>query len=141
MADNNDLSLEPSPDQVRYARVLEKGMYVGLTCLFVTFALYAFGIMEPHIPHEKVPDYWTKSVQEYLAEAEIEQGWGWVKMVGYSDFLNFIGIAILAGVSVLCYLAIVPMLFKKRDYIYASLALLEAIILVIAASGVIEGGH
>ncbi len=137
----SDASLEPTPEQLRYAKFLEKGMYAGLTCLFVTFSVYAFGIVEPHIPKEKIPEYWDKSVHEYLVEAEIDPGWGWVKMVGYSDFLNFIGIAILAGVSVFCYLAIIPLLLKKRDYIYASLALLEAVILVIAASGVIEVGH
>ena len=48
-------SLEPTPEQVRYAGVLEKGMYVGLACLLVTFALYVFGIMDPYIPLEELP--------------------------------------------------------------------------------------
>lgn len=141
MADNNDLSLEPSPDQVRYARVLEKGMYAGLACLFLTFAIYVTGIMKPYVPLDKLPEYWTKSAQEYLETAKIDAGWGWVPMLGYGDFINFIGIASLAGVTAFCYLAILPLLLNRGDKVYAVLALLEVIVLAIAASGLIAIGH
>jgi hypothetical protein len=135
------VSSEPTPEQVRYAGVLEKGMYLGLATLFVTFALYALGIMEPHVPLEKLPEYWTKDVHEYLAEAEIESGWGWVSMLGHGDFVNFVGIVILAGVTVLCYLAVIPLLLKRKDFVYAALALVEVIVLAAAASGFIAVGH
>jgi hypothetical protein len=63
-------------------------------------------------------------------------------MVGYGDFLNFIGIAILSGVSIICFLSIVPLLWKTRDRIYAVLAITEVIILTVAASGILgSGGH
>jgi hypothetical protein len=62
-------------------------------------------------------------------------------MVRYGDFLNFIGIAILAGVTLLCYVSILPLLLRKGDYIYAVLALLEVIVLLGAASGIISAGH
>ena len=45
MADRPRASLRPSPEQLRYAHVLEKGMYVGLVCLLLTFALYVTGII------------------------------------------------------------------------------------------------
>ena len=141
MQEKPAVSFEPSLEQIWYARFLKTGMYVGLACLFVTFALYAFGIMEPHIPIEKLPEHWTKRVDKYLDEAEIDAGWGWVKMVGYGDFVNFIGIALLAGVTVLCYLAVIPIFLFRRDTIYAVLALLEVLVLVVAASGIIAVGH
>ena len=134
-------SLEPTPEQVRYAAVLEKGMYFGLLCLFVTFALYVSGIMSPYTPHDELPHHWQKPVHEYLADAEIQAGWSWMGMLGYGDFVNFIGIVILAGVTIPCYMSIIPMLLKKRDLIYATLALLEVIILLTAASGIIQVGH
>ena len=75
------------------------------------------------------------------SDAEIEAGWGWVTMLGHGDFINFIGIVILAGVTVVCYLAIVPVLLASGDGVYAALALLEVVVLVIAASGLIAVGH
>jgi hypothetical protein len=139
--ENPQASTEPTAEQVFYARVLEIGMYVGLACLFVTFALYVSGVMAPYVPVEDLSTHWEKSVHDYLHDAEIESGWGWVAMLRYGDFLNFIGIAILAGVTLLCYVSIVPMLLRKGDYIYAVLALLEIIVLLGAASGVISAGH
>jgi hypothetical protein len=134
-------SPEPTAEQVFYARILEIGMYVGLACLLLTFVLYVSGAMKPYVPVEDLSTHWKKCVQDYLHDAEIEPGWGWLMMLRYGDFLNFIGIAILAGVTLLCYLSIVPMLLRKRDYIYAVLALLEVIVLMGAASGIISAGH
>jgi hypothetical protein len=141
MQENPQASVEPTPEQLRYAVVLEKGMYAGLVCLLVTFAIYVSGIIAPHIPLDELPDHWNKSVHDYLSEADIEAGWAWVGMLGKGDFINFIGIAALAGVTVLAYLAIIPLLFKSKDMIYVILASVEVLVLLAAASGLIAGGH
>jgi len=142
MDEKSNASVEASPEQILYANILEKGMLIGLFCLLVTFAIYALGIMEPYIPLDEISQHWGKNVHDYLHDADIKAGWGWLSMVGKGDFLNFIGIAILAGVTIFCYLAIVPTLIRNDDKVYAVLALLEAIILTIAASGIISiGGH
>jgi hypothetical protein len=50
-------------------------------------------------------------------------------------------VAILAGVTIICYAAIVPTLLKNNDKVYAILAVLEVIILSAAASGILAVGH
>jgi hypothetical protein len=109
--------------------------------LLVTFAIYAFGIMKPYVPLDRVSACWSMNVTDYLHQENIKSGWAWLGMLKYGDFINFIGVAILAGVSILCYLAIVPVLLKSKDRIYVVLALLEAIVLSVAASGLIAVGH
>ena len=142
MSEKTQMQLDASPEQLVYAGILEKGMLIGLVILLITFALYVFGIMDPFIHPGDLSKYWAMSVDEYLHETNIHAGWAWLGMVKYGDFLNFIGIAILAGVTVICYLAIVPTLLKKNDKVYAVLALLEAVILAVAASGILgSGGH
>jgi len=98
--ESSEASLEPSAEQVLYANILEKGMYAGLGCLFITFALYVFGIMGPYIPLRELPQHWSKNVHDYLTDADIHAGWSWVGMLKYGDFVNFIGIAILVPVAV-----------------------------------------
>jgi hypothetical protein len=141
MVDQHDAKLQATPEQILYANILNKGMYVGLAILFITFAIYAFGIMKPYIPLDEISHYWGYSVHEYLEHAEIGTGWSWVGMLKYGDFLNFIGIAILAGVTIICYLAIVPLLLRSNDKVYAILALIEAVVLALAASGILAVGH
>jgi hypothetical protein len=127
-------------EQLVYAKVLNLGMKVGLAALVISFALYVLGIMEPHIPLQDLPKYWKLPVHEYLKQTNIHQGWSWLYMLNKGDFLNFIGIAFLAGVSIICYLSIIPSLFRKKDIIYAVLAIVEVAVLVLAASGVLKGG-
>jgi hypothetical protein len=59
-------------------------------------------------------------------------------MLGKGDFLNFLPVAILSGVTIFCYLAIVPGLFKRGD---KAMAIIEVIILTLAASGLLAVGH
>jgi len=129
-------------EQIAYAKILDLGMKVGLCALVISFGLYVLGIVEPHIPLQDLPKYWKLPVHEYLKQTNIHQGWSWLYMLNKGDFLNFIGIAFLAGVSIICYLRIIPSLFRKKDTIYAFLAIAEVVVLVLAASGLLKsGGH
>jgi len=142
MDERANVSLKATPEQLLYARILEKGMYFGLLILLITFGLYTLGIMEPYIPLNKISKYWSMNVNDYLKQADIHAGWAWVGMLKYGDFINFIGIALLAGVTIICYAAIVPTLLKNKDTVYAVMAVLEVLILTLAASGILAtGGH
>jgi hypothetical protein len=148
-ASNAVRSGEADADQLLYAGILAKGMYLGLGILLVTFVLYVTGVMQPGIPIEELPRLWTLSVEEYLEAVnheflhrpEVVVGWGWVALLGMGDFVNFIGIALLAAVTIVCYMGILPSLFRKRDWIYATIATLEIIVLTLAASGLVAVGH
>jgi len=50
-------------------------------------------------------------------------------------------IAILSGVTIICYLAIVPGLFRRGDKAYGIMAIVEVVILALAASGLLAVGH
>ena len=128
-------------EQLLYARILDKGMKIGLLILVVTFSLYVFGVLQPHVPVNDLPKYWSMSVSEYLDATGLETGWAWLGNLGKGDLLNFLGIAFLSGVTIFCYLAIVPGLLRKKDTAYVVLALLEVAILVLAASGILKSGH
>jgi hypothetical protein len=138
-----------SSEQLLYARILEKGMFFGLILMFITFGLYIFGIMPSVVPLEKISDYWNQPVHLYLEVIKTDflnwehhpTGWTWLKLVGKGDFINFVPVAILSGVTIACYLAIVPGLFKRGDKAYAIMALAEAAILALAASGLLTVGH
>lgn len=142
MDQHTEKSLHARPEQLIYANILEKGMLFGLLLLVVVFVAYVLGVIKPFIPLMEVSKYWTMNVHDYLHTTHIKSGWAWVFMIGYGDFLNFIPIAILAGVTILCFLSIVPVLLRNNDKLYAGLALLEVLILAVAASGILgAGGH
>jgi len=136
-------------EQRLYASILEVGVDLGLVVLLVTFALYASGLVAPSVPLHELPNYWQLSVHEYLEVTNAEHlhhehvitGWAWISVIGKGDYLNFIGIALLAGVTIVCFLGIIPTLIRKHDRIYATMAVLEVLVLTLAASGVLAAGH
>lgn len=142
MSYESQKSLQATEEQIIYANLLEKGMFLGLLILLITYLLYVLGILKPYVPINEIPKCWGAGVHNYLSHCHIQTGWSWLRMVYYGDFINFIGIALLAGVTIACFLAIVPILWKNGDKWYACFALLEAIILGLAASGILSvGGH
>jgi len=135
-------SLQARPEQILYANLLEKGMLIGLILVLVTYLVYVTGLLKPYIPLEEVSGCWQMNVHEYLEHCRIHPGWAWLGMVGHGDFLNFIGIALLGGITIVCFAAIVPILWRQNDKLYALFAVLEAVILGVAASGILgSGGH
>jgi|GEM_PF-54959 len=140
---------EPDEEQLLYARILQAGMFLGLALLLVTFCLYIIRVFPATVPIDHLADYWTMNVHEYLEALNHEfihgerlmTGWAWLSMIGKGDFLNFIPIAILSAITIVCYLGITPGLIRKKDWAYASMALLEALILILAASGILAVGH
>lgn len=142
MAEDKKDLMAATPEQVLYAKFLEIGMLIGLLMLLITFVIYGSGVLESYIPVDSLSHYWSMSVTEYVHSGQIPTGWGWVGLLQYGDFLNFLGVAVLAGITILCYLAIIPTLLKNNDKLYAVLALAEVAILALAASGVLTtGGH
>ena len=144
-----DASGEADADQLLYAKILAKGMYLGLGILLVTFVLYMTGLLQPGIPIEELPRLWTLSAHEYLElvnheflhRPHVVDGWRWMALLGMGDYVNFIGIALLSAVTIVCYMGVLPSLFRKKDWIYATIAVLEVIVLVLAASGLVAVGH
>lgn len=128
-------------EQMVYATLLDWGMKIGFVALLISFILYLTGILPPYVALEDLPRYWHMSAAQYLKEAHVPHGWGWVHLLNKGDFLNFVGMAFLAAVTVGCYLRILPILLKNKDIIYMIIAILEVLVLVLAASGVLVSGH
>jgi membrane protein YdbS with pleckstrin-like domain len=69
-------------------------------------------------------------------------GWNWVGQLNKGDFLNYIGIALLALLTVVCYLVLLPGYIRRKDWIYTSFCIAEVVVLLLAASGIFgSGGH
>lgn len=133
---------QATEEQILYAKILDIGMKIGLGGIIVSFIVYVAGVLSPKVPVNQISNYWGMKSHDYLETLNISGGWSWLGKYSYGDFLNFFPIAFLAGITIICYLAILPSLLKKKDNVYAVLAILEVIVLASAASGLISaGGH
>jgi len=129
-------------EQEIYARVLSVLNKIGLGLLLATFILYVCRLLPSKIPFSRLSKYWSLPCEEYLRLTGISPGWSWLFLLGYGDFIPFLAISFLAIVTIICYLAIIPLYLRKGDKIYICLAIIEVFVLIVAASGILTiGGH
>lgn len=129
------------PDQRRYARLLSLITHLSFGLLAVLFLLYMAGIIEPHVAHDRLPELWKLPANEFLSRTGIGPGWGWAAWLHRGDVLTLVGIAALAFASVPCLLGILPFYWADRHYPLLGICVLEVVVIVLAASGIIAGGH
>lgn len=136
-SDNPPNGNGPSPEQLRYARILDYGMKAGLVLLIVSFGAYVSGALPAQLPFEALPRLWALPVGDYLRESGMPTGWHWLAMLDRGDVLALTGIALLAGISVPCLILLLPVYAGRGDWAYFTITLLLVGVLVLAASGVL----
>jgi hypothetical protein len=128
-------------EQLAYADILETGIKIGGYCLVVMFVLYVFGVTTPKVPLSDLTTSWSLSAEEYSSRIGVGTGWGWIKLVHYGDYMNFLGIAFLASVTGACYLRLLPISLRSHDFPFSATLLLEVLVLFLAASGLLAIAH
>ena len=133
---------KPARDQIIYANLLIIGVWAGIVILFVTYSIYLFELMPVHVDTSFIPKVWNKGVGEYLEITHSPHGWGWVHLLLKGDFLNYLGFVLLALMTIICYLVLVRGYVRQKNWIFSAIAVLEIIVLSVAASGILgSGGH
>ncbi len=125
----------------RYALLLDWGTRLGLLVLVLGFAAYVLGFITPLVSLDELPQLWNQPVAVYLQKTGTPTGWGWLALAGKGDMLNLVGIAILAGCSMPPLLGLIPLYLQRRDYAYAGICAVIVLVLLLAASGILSGGH
>ena len=128
-------------EQLRYARLLDWGTNLGLVVLVLSFGAYVFGLVAPFVPLDQLARAWSQPVGTYLEMTASPTGWGWLALAQHGDIAGLVGIVILAGCSLICLLALVPMYLRRGDRAFAALCLAEVAVVALAASGWLSGGH
>ncbi len=132
----------PRPEQITYANLLQYGAWSGIVLMLIAYALYASGILTPHVPIDLVVSNWNHGIHEYLAATNSPVGWEWASLLGKGDYINFVGLVLLAVMTIICYLVLLPGYLRRGNKLYAVICILEVLVLSLAASGILgSGGH
>ena len=136
----NSEALKPTREQIIYANLLIIGVWLGIIILVTTYAIYLTGILPSHIDISVIPQLWGKGVSEFLEITHSPHGWAWLPLLTKGDFLNYTGFVLLALMTIVCYLVLVRGYIRQKNWIFAVIAVLEIVVLSVAASGILGGG-
>jgi len=132
----------PMPEQIACANSLFLGVWLSVPLLFVTYLGCVTGIMEPHVPMKAVQQNWNQRVNHGVCNADSPHGFGWLRLLNTGDYLTYIGLAILALITILCYLMFLPGYIRRNGRIETLICVLEVPVLGLAASSILgASGH
>jgi hypothetical protein len=123
--------------QQLFARWLDAGTRIALALLAAGFLVYITGLLPPQLPPAELTRLWGLPLQEFLAAAGAPTGWHWLQLADRGDYVNHFGIVLLASIVPLAYLRMLPLL-ARRARLHALIALLEIVVLLCAASGLLH---
>lgn len=126
--------------QRTYADVLQLFVIVGLALLFLTFILFAAGLLPEVVAPQRVPELWDQPAHEFIAQTSFPDGWSWLSMLHFGDVLTLGALAFLATGTIVCFTIAIVLFIKKGDRAYAVMVALQVVVLIVAASGA-AGGH
>jgi hypothetical protein len=125
----------------RYARWLEAATRLAFAASLAAFAVYATGLLPGYVPLEALPGLWHLPAADYLARTGAPAGWGWLRLLPYSDYLSLACVALIGAVTLVCYLAVLPLLARLGERLQAALVAAQILVLLIAMSGTLAGVH
>ena len=132
------MELKDKDAEQGFARCLQFGTAIALVLISLELAAYLSGLLSPYIPLRDLPAYWRLPLKEYLAAAQVPAGWGWLELVWKGDYVNFIGIALLASISAMGCAAALRAYATRGETAHALLAAAQVLVLLAAASGLLN---
>ena len=104
---------------------------------------YLAGVIAEHLAvlGSKVCFITPASMVSPWTQATLEQTRIQTSLLNKGDYLNFIGIAWLAGMTIFCFLFLLPYYYKQKDKVFLVIVILEVLVLSFGASGIVGTGH
>jgi len=136
-----ELNSSTSDEQRIYARWLDWSARLGVAVLAGAFFLYAFGIVEPHIPLARLPELWSLPLDRYRDLTGAPSGWHWLRFLDKGEYLNLIGVALLGLATIVCYLRLAVLLLRRGESLPAAIVVAQILVLLAAAANLITAGH
>jgi hypothetical protein len=129
------MAIAPADEQSVYARLIEGLTHVATLLLLLTFGVYVFGVLEPHVALERLPQLWDQSLQRYLQLSDTHPGWRVIERLGRSDVMNLVGVGLLSSAPALSLLVLLPNQLRRRDWAQAGFCLGLVALMLLAAAG------
>lgn len=135
-------SLEDPPcyeaeELTRYALVLRIGVTLAFALIVGASLLDLFGVVEPQVDHALMVQNWHLPHDQYLAATGAAVGWQCLRELHHADMASLAGIGLLSLLSVAGLVSVLPVAVRKRDWAFSAVVAIEALVLVLAALGVL----
>ena len=127
--------------QLAYAAVLSKATTFGIAFVIVGYIIYAFQLLPLSVPIDQIAGNWHLRAAEFHKKVPAPLGWGCFKQPGQGDVLSYISIIYLGIVTMMCLVAAGIAFLREKNTVYTFFSFAQLAVLILAAAGIVSGGH
>lgn len=125
------------PVQIAYANILRWVVVAGLVFMTVSFGLYVTGAVHSEVEVRRVPELWHLGTHELRDAVGGSTGWSWLSTRITGTSLAFAAVAYFPAAMAAVAAATAGLYRKRRQRAYTFFAIAEALVLALAASGLL----
>ena len=134
-----------SKEEKVYANILYRSSRIGLIFLVFAAIVYFAGILPQETALDSMHEYWHLSLRSYRAAVQKQEtprsSWHWIGRINRGEYFAYLPVAFLGLITVACFIRLVPIFLRKRDYTYLVIVCVEVLVLVLAISGILNSGN
>ena len=124
-----------------FAMAESLGSRSGLVLVIGSFFLYLTGLLPAYVQPETLVGLIGEGVDAYISSQNLPTGWGWLRLLGYSDMLTLGALIWFVLTIVVAFLLMVPVLIRHGERLYLLLVVLQILIFILAGGNFITVGH
>ncbi|TLU81686.1 MAG: DUF1634 domain-containing protein [Chlorobium sp.] len=141
MSDKEKKSESIDKVQLVYARVLEMVSHVGMAFLAIGYLVYVLQLLPLSVPIDAIAGNWHLKASEMQQKLHTPAGWSIISSPAAlfkGDVVSYLSIYYLAMATVVCLVFASVTFYREKNYLYTTIAVLQVVVLLVAASGVIH---
>jgi hypothetical protein len=127
--------------QLAYAGILGKATTLGIALIIIGYVVYAFNLIPLSVSIEQVASNWHLRAGDFHQKINAPLGWSCFNDPGKGDVLSYISLIYLGIVTIFCLFGAGIAFLREKNMIYTFFAFAQMAVLILAAAGVVSGGH
>jgi hypothetical protein len=128
------------PVQTDVALIISWIVRIGIVLMLGTFVLYVTGIIPSATEPQNVASAWDLGASVAGQAVGSESAWAWIAALSDSVSISFAAIVLFPLATIVVVIVAGLLYARRRMVVYAVMLLFQAIVLIVAASGITNAG-
>mgnify|MGYP006269196933 CR=1 FL=1 len=130
--------------QLAYAGTLEFMSHAIIIVMAIGFVLYVFQLLPLTVPVDTVAGNWHLNATKLQMKIHHHSGWSCfsdLQTILHGDAVSYASVVFLSMATMLCLATASMAFFREKNHLYLTITILQVLVLLFAASGMLISGH
>ncbi len=128
--------------QLVYAKILETVSSIGFVFLAMGYLVYVLQLLPLSVPIDAIAANWHLKASDMQQKLHTPLGWSFTSgapaSLAQGDIISYLSIFYLAMATIACLVFAAVTFYREKNYIYTTIVVLQVVVLVVAATGLIH---